>query len=77
MPPDVLQVGHDGLDFSALRHGMDMIIEHSHFPPREDAGNLFGPGFDFGPFLKRYYIPSACEGAGRKVGMSTPIKFGI
>src|SRR5436309_11792649 len=77
MPPDVLQVGHGSLDFSALRHGVDMIIEHSHFSPCEETRNPFSPAFHFRPPPKRYCVPPACERAGGKVGVPTPIKFRI
>src|SRR5262245_37441725 len=77
MSPDVLQVGRRSLDFSAVRHGVNMIIEHSHFSPCEETGNLFFPAFRFGPPPKRYCVASACEPAGRKVGVSTPVKIGV
>src|SRR5882724_1007252 len=77
MPPDVLQVRHGSFDFSALCHGVDMIVEHPHFSPCKEPGNLVVPRFNFCPVVKRYHIPSARQRAGRKVRMPAPIKFRI
>src|SRR5438874_2824797 len=72
MFPNVLQVGSTSLDFSALAHGVNMIIQHSHVSPCEKIWDLFSPCLDFRPPSERYCVSSACERAGRKIGMSTP-----
>src|SRR4029453_14124129 len=77
MFPDVLQVGRRSLDFSALRHGMNVIIQHPHFPPCEETRNLFSPGFHFSHPPKRYCVAPAWERARRKVGASAPVKIAV
>src|SRR5437660_8101303 len=74
---DVLQVGRRSVDFSPLRHGVNVVIQHSHFSPCEETGNLFFPAFYFGPPRKRNCVAPACEPARRKVGVSTPVKIGV
>ena len=77
MFPNVLQVGRRNLDLFALRHGVNMIIQHAHVSPSEKTGNFSFPPFDFGPPPEGYCISPACERARRKVSVSTPLKIGV
>ena len=67
MPPDMLQIGHDNLEFSALSHRSEQ--NNSTFRCRNHANN---PGVccphnsSSIPFFERDNVAPACEGPGTK-----------
>src|SRR6266576_3359672 len=77
MYPYVLQVGHGTCDFSALRHRMDKVIQHSHVAEFEQTWNLATHRLDLSIPFKRYSITPAREHPRAKISMPAPFEVGI
>src|SRR5213596_2707424 len=75
MSRNMLQIRHAVLDFTALRHRVNEIIQQrlvvETTSPKQSSA-FFTPRLHRHPFLKRYQVAFACEDATRKVGVSTP-----
>src|SRR6266545_1037467 len=73
----MLQIGHDNLEFFALSHRMDKIVQHSHFTPGKQTGRLPGPALNFIPHVKRDCLPPAGKGSRTEIGVPPPFEVRI
>src|SRR6266516_7176928 len=78
MPVYVLQIRHGNFEFPALCHRMNKIIQQRLVGEITKQPWLFlAPELHLRPFYEGDSVAPACEDARRKVGVSTPIKFGV